>query len=364
MNAVAVDPGARTATVGGGATMSQLDRSTASYGLATTGGRMSTTGVGGFILGGGDRWLGRTFGLACDNLLSVTLVTAPGRIVHASADENPELFWALHNGGGNFGVATEFTLRLHALSSVTAALLFWQPESGPAVLRAYRDLLASAPDELGGGALFLSGPSETFVPEPLVGRLAFAILAVYAGPDAEARHVAASMLAFGHGGALIAEMPYAELQCLLDDPPGDRNYRSAEFLDTLQDQAVDRFCTRADDMIVPSRSQHVLLSQGGAVARGPAEYPVPWRHAPRVVHPFGLRQDPANDGRARRWARDIRADLKPWASGAVYLNFLGDEGEDRVIAGFGRENDLRLANVKERYDPDNLFRLNHNIKPS
>ncbi|HYQ70882.1 MAG TPA: BBE domain-containing protein, partial [Gammaproteobacteria bacterium] len=158
--------------------------------------------------------------------------------------------------------------------------------------------------------------------------------------------------------------PYADFQCMLDDPPGYRNYWSAEYLDSLPDPAVERFCARAADMIVPSASQHVLFPQGGAVARAPADYPVPWRHAPWVVHPFGLWEDPADDARGRQWAHDIRADLKPWSSGAVYLNFIGDEGEDRVVAGFGRENHARLARVKRKYDPENLFRLNHNIKPA
>jgi FAD/FMN-containing dehydrogenase len=218
MNSVSVDAEARTATVGGGATMSHLDRGTEPYGLATTGGRVSTTGVGGFILGGVG-WLDRKFGLACDNLLSVELVTADGGIVRASADENPELFWALHGGGGNFGVATSLTLRLHELSSVTAALLLWRPESGPDVLRAYRDFMESDPDEVSGGIIYLTGPAEEFVPEHVVGKLALAILVVYAGPEAEAHKMAAKMLALKHEGELIAEMPYAELQCMLDDLP-------------------------------------------------------------------------------------------------------------------------------------------------
>jgi FAD/FMN-containing dehydrogenase len=364
MNAVSVDPEVRTATVAGGATMSDLDRATEPYSLATTGGRVSTTGVGGYTLGGGDGWLARKMGLACDNLLSVELVTADGSVVRASENENPELFWALHGGGGNFGVATSLTFRLHELHSVTAALLLWRPEAGPEVLRAYRDFIASAPDEVGGAVLYLTGPSEEFVPAGLVGRLAFAVLMVYAGPEAEARAAAAPLLALGHEGALIQEMPYADFQCMLDDPPGYRNYWSAEYLDAMPDEAVARFCARAQDMIVPSPSQHVLIPQGGAIARGPSDYPVPWRQAPWGVHPFGLWEDPADDERARQWARDIRADLKPWASGAVYLNFIGDEGEDRVVAGFGKANYARLSRVKAQFDPDNVFHLNQNIKPA
>lgn len=364
MNAVSVDPEARTASVAGGATMSHLDRATEPHGLATTGGRVSTTGVGGYALGGGDGWLARKMGLACDNLLSVELVSAEGRLVRASEDENPELFWALHGGGGNFGVATSLTFRLHELPSVTVALLLWRPEKGPDILRAYRDFIESAPDEVGGAVVYLTGPAEEFVPQHLVDNLTFAVLVVYAGAEAEARKAAAPLLALGHEGELIAEMPYAELQCMLDDPPGYRNYWSAEYLKAFPDEAVDRYCARAADMIVPSPSQHVLIPQGGAVARGPASYPVPWRQAPWCAHPFGLWENPADDERGTRWTRDVRADLQPWASGDVYLNFIGEEGRDRVVAGFGRENYERLAAVKAQYDPDNVFHLNHNIKPA
>lgn len=364
MHGVSVDPAARTTTVAGGATMSHLDRATQPHGLMTTGGRVSTTGVGGFTLGGGSGWFDRKFGLACDNLVSVELVTADGSVVRASEDDNPELFWALHGGGGNFGVATSFTFRVHPLPAVTAALLLWPPDAGPGVARAYRDFAETAPDEVGGGFLYLTGPPEEFVPEHLVGKLACAVLVTYAGPEAEARTVIGPMLELGHDGEMIIEMPYAELQCMLDDPPGYRNYWTAEYLDSCPDEAIDVFCRRASDMIVPSPSQHVLLPQGGAVARGPADYPVPWRQAAWVVHPLGLWEDPADDDRGRQWARDLQADMKPWSSGAVYLNFIGDEGEERIVAGVGQDNYRRLAAVKGQYDPDNLFRLNHNIKPS
>lgn len=364
MHAVTVNPDSRTAIVAGGATMSHLDRATQPHGLVTTGGRVSTTGVGGFTLGGGSGWLERKFGLACDNLLSVELVTADGRIVRASDDENPELFWALHGGGGNFGVATSFTFRLHVLPSVTAALLLWRPEAGPGVARAYRGFIESSPDEVGGGLLYLTGPPEGFVPKHLVGKLALAVLVVYAGPEADARKVIAPMLSLRHEGGMIAEMPYADLQCMLDDPPGYRNYWSAEYLDALPDEAIERFCARSGDMIVPSPSQHIFFPQGGAVARGEAGYPIPWRRAPWVVHPFGLWQNAADDERGLRWVRGLRADVKRWSSGAVYLNFIGNEGDDRVVSGFGRENFARLAKVKARYDPENLFRLNHNIRPA
>jgi FAD/FMN-containing dehydrogenase len=363
MNGVVVDPEARMATVAGGATMSHLDRATEPYGLATTGGRVSTTGVGGFTLGGGSGWLERKFGLACDNLLGAELVTADGSVVRASEDENQELFWALHGGGGNFGVATSLMFRLHSVPVVTAAFLFFRPERGPEVISAFRDLIASAPDDIAGGAFYVTGSPEDFVPDDLVGNLALLVVVTYTGSEDEARAAMRPMLQLAPAGEMIAEMPYADLQCAMDDPPGHRNYWSAEHLDALPGEAIDRFCARADQMIVPSPSQHVVFPLGGAVDRGRQDYPIPWRKSPWVVHPFAVWDDPADDDRAKRWTRDIRADLEPWASGAVYLNFIGDEGRDRVVAGFGAQNYERLVAVKTQFDPDNVFRLNHNIEP-
>jgi len=364
LNGVTVDPDRRTAVVAGGATMGDLDRATEPHGLATTGGRCSTTGVGGFTLGGGAGWLDRKFGLACDNLLAVELALADGSVVRASEWEHPDLFWALHGGGGNFGVATSFEFRLYPLSSVTLAVLLWPAEAGPGVVRTYRDFMEAAPDEVGGALIYLTKSAEDFVPAHLVDRLVCAVVITYAGPEAEARRAMAPMLQQGHQGELLVEVPYAELQGMFDDPPDYRNAWSAESLDAFPDEAVDRFCARGGDMIVPSGLLHQLFPQGGAVARGPADSPLPWCQAPWCVHPFAMWEDPADDERATRWVRDVCADLRPWASGAVYLNFIGDEGQDRVVAGFGRENYARLARIKAQYDPDNVFRLNHNITPS
>ena len=364
MNSVEVDPEARTAVVGGGATMSHLDRACEPHGLATTGGRVSTTGVGGFTLGGGTGWLDRKFGLACDNLLAAEVVTADGQTVRASENENPELFWALHGGGGNFGIVTSLTLRLYALPAATLGLLLFPPERGPEVGRVYRDVLEAGPDELGGGLIYLTGPEgEDFVPSELVNQLTCAVVVAYAGPEDEARRAVAELVDLGPAGQMMAEMSYAELNCALDDPPGYRNYWSAEHLDAFPDPAVDAFCARASDMIVPSASQHVLFPMGGAGSRGPADYPIPWRRSNWVVHPFGLWTDPADDERAIRWTHDVRADVHPWATGAVYLNFIGNEGTERVVAGLGQDNYDRLATIKAEYDPDNVFHLNHNIVP-
>ena len=361
---VSVDPQARTARVGGGATMSHLDRAGEPHGLATTGGRVSTTGVGGFTLGGGTGWLDRKFGLACDNLLSVELVTAAGEQVLASDTENPELFWALHGGGGNFGVATALTFRLHELPTSTLSLLMWPPRESEEVTRAVRELFETGPDEIGGGILWMTAPEEEFVPAELVGTLVCAPVIVFAGPEAGARDVLAPLLALRPSAELIAEMPYADLQCSIDDEPGHRNYWSAEHLRTFPDEAVAEFCRLSEQLISPAPAQSALFAGGGAAGRVTTDYPIPWRHTFWTVHPFGLWDDPADDERVISWTRELRAAMRPWASGAVYLNFIGDEGAERVRAGLGEEHYARLAEVKRVWDPDNIFRHNHNIVPS
>ncbi|PBC80056.1 FAD/FMN-containing dehydrogenase [Streptomyces sp. TLI_235] len=364
MNAVRVDPDARVAQVGGGALMRDLDRATQPHGLATTGGRASTTGIGGFALGGGSGWLERRFGLMCDNLLAADLVTADGRRVHASAEQNPELFWALHGGGGNFGVVTEFTFGLHPLPAFSIALLLFEADKGADVLRAYRDTMEAAPDEVGGAFIYLTAPPEEFVPPQLVGQPAIGVLLTYAGDLETARPAFAPMLGLGHAAEVVTDIPYADLQCMLDDPPGFRNYWSAEYLSGFPDEAVDAFAARARDMIVPSPSQHIAFALGGAVAAGDDRWPVPWRAAPWAVHPFAVWEDPADDERGRGWTKAVCADLRPWSIGAVYLNFIGDEGEDRAAAGRGAENLARLAAVKAEYDPANVLHFNHNIRPA
>ncbi|WCH95478.1 FAD-binding oxidoreductase [Streptomyces moderatus] len=363
MRAVSVDPAAEAVRVAGGATMSDLDRACQPHALATTGGRASTTGVGGFVLGGGSGWLDRWCGLAVDNLLGVELVTADGERVHASADENPELFWGLHGGGGNFGVATALTLKLHELPEFSIALVLYLPEFGPEVTRTYRELITMAPDEASGGVLYLTGPPEEFAPPHLVGSLLCGALLTYAGPEEDMRKLAEPLLALPHESEIVGAMPYADVQCMLDDPPGMRNYWSAEYLTSAPDAYLDAFCAGGDAM-PPTGTIHVLFPQGGAIAAGPHEYPVPYRDAPWAVHPFAIWEDPADDERCVSWVREVRAAAQPWSTGAVYLNFIGDEGPERVVAGLGPENTRRLADLKRRYDPDNVFRFNHNIRPA
>lgn len=358
-----VDPQARTVRVGGGATMSDLDRGLQVHGLATTGGRISTTGVGGFTLGGGTGWLDRKFGYACDNLLSVELVTAEGEQVLASPEENPELFWALHGGGGNFGIATALTFRAYELPVMSAGILLWRPEDAPDVLRVYRDLMDQAADETSGGAIFVTGPPEEFVPEELVGELVLLVLVTHCGTEEELRTVCEPLLATGPVVQVLQEMPYADLQCMIDDPPGQRNYWSAEHLSGFPDAAVDAFTGAVDGMLVPSASQHIVFPGGGAAARADLDHPLPWRTAPWTTHPFAVWEDAADDEQCIAWTREVRQAMRPWATGDVYLNFIGDEGGDRIRAGYGAANWERLVAVKRQWDPDNVFHHNQNIPP-
>lgn len=363
MNAVAVDPQERLATVQGGATWADFDRATQPHGLISTGGRVSTTGVAGLTLGGGSTWLERKFGFACDSLVSVTLVTADGRTVTASESEHPELFWALHGGGGNFGVATELVFRLQPLPAASLALLFWPPDAGPELADRYRALIeGGAPLELGGGLAYITGPPEDFVPEHLQGGLVAGVIGVYAGEEAEMREALAPILALEPEAEMIAELPYAEIQSAIDDPPGYRNYWSAEHLASLPDEAIELFCRRAHDMVVPSPSQHILFPWGGAVAEAADRWPLPHRVAKWVAHPLGLWERPEDDDRGRAWARGTCADLRPFSTGSVYLNF-ESESESRVEQGFGPENYRRLAAVKGEFDPDDVFHLQHRIEP-
>ncbi|TLW91001.1 FAD-binding oxidoreductase [Saccharomonospora piscinae] len=363
LNRVSVDRERGLAVAAGGANWGDFDRATQPDHLATTGGRVSTTGVAGLTLGGGSGWLERRFGLACDNLVAAELITADGRHVHTDERNRSELFWALHGGGGNFGVATELTFAVHPLPEFAIAMLLWPAEDGLEIAQRYRALLTGAPDTVGGGLVFLTGPPEDFVPDALVGRLCCMALLTYAGPETELREFAAPLFAAEPRGQLVTGLPYAEFQHMLDDPPGQRNYWSDENLTSLPDEALRRFCDHARDMPVPSASQQWLFPWGGAVARG-QEWPGFDRGAAWAVHPFGVYADPADDARVRAWSRELCAAVRPWGTGDTYLNFIGDEGQDRIVAGYGERNYRRLAEVKAEYDPDNVFHRWHAIVPA
>jgi FAD/FMN-containing dehydrogenase len=364
MQTIEIDSDARQARVGAGVLWGEFDRAAQEHGLATTGGRVSTTGVAGFTLGGGSGWLERAYGLACDNLLSVDLVTADGRQVTASEGEHAELFWALHGGGGNFGVVTSFVFRLHPVGPIaTAGLMLWPGDAARDVGRRFRDVAHDAPEALGTALAMLTGPPEPFVPEHLQGETCVAVVALYAGDVDEGAEAVAPFRELAPEVDLVGPMPYADFQCMLDDPPGNRNYWSADYHDDFPDDAVDVFVKAGFDR--PSLlSQHLMIPWGGEVARLPEDAtPMTKRSARWITHPFAVWEDAVDDARNIAWAKAFRDDIAKYASGGVYLNFVGDEGEDRVRAAFGNDKYARLARIKGEWDPGNVFRGNQNIRP-
>ena len=365
MKDISVDVGARRVRAGAGLTWGEFDRATQEHGLATTGGRVSSTGVAGLTLGGGSGWLERKYGLTCDSLVSVDLVTADGREVTASETENPELFWALHGGGGNFGVATAFEFQLHPVGpTVYAGLMVWPGDAGREVCRRYRDVAYNAPDELGSGLVFLTGPPEEFIPEHLQGTTVVAIAMLWAGRVEDGEEAAKPFRELGPEVDLVGPMPYAELQCMLDDPPGLHNYWSADYHQDFPDEALDVFMKYGFERKSPN-TQQLMIPWGGAVARISEDAtPMTQRSVRWITHPFAMWEDPADTEENIAWARAFRRDIAHYATGGIYLNFIGDEGEDRVRAAFGDEKYRRLATIKAEWDPDNVFRGNQNIKPA
>lgn len=365
MKQIDVDPKAGTVRVGAGVTWGEFDRATQEHGLATTGGRVSTTGVAGFTLGGGSGWLERALGLACDNLVSVDLVTADGRSVTASERDHPDLFWALHGGGGNFGIATGFEFALEPVGPIVlAGLMLWPGDAGHDVSRAYRDLVHELPDDLGSGLVFLTGPPEPFVPEHLQGTTVTGMAVCWSGEIADGEAAIEPFRALGPEVDLVGPMPYADFNCMLDDPPGNRNYWTAEYHDDFPDEALEVYVKYGFERQSPL-TQQLLIPWGGAVAAVPEDAtPMTKRDAAWITHPFAVWESPADDAANIEWARGFRRDIAQYASGGVYLNFVGDEGEDRVRAAFGDDKYRRLATIKAEYDPQNVFRGNQNIKPA
>ncbi len=364
MRDVDVDLERRVARVGGGTTWADVDRVTQVHGLATTGGRVSTTGVGGLTLGGGSGWLERKHGLACDNLVAAELVTAEGELVRATQDENRELLWALRGGGGSFGVVTALELQLHPVGpEVMAGLVLHPAERAPELLRLFRDVMGDAPEELGLAFAFIPAPAEPDVPSELHGRPAVMVAGMHAGPLADGEQALRAIREFGPPAADFFEATaYADFQRSLDDPPGYRNYWTAENVAGLPDEAIDALAARAAE-IPPGPSQLFIVPWGGAVRRfGAAHSPLAGREARFIVHPLLLWEDPADDERLRALGHAFRADVRPWSIGATYPNFLGDEGAARMGAAFGASAE-RLAAVKAEWDPQGVFRTQQAIAP-
>ena len=359
---IAVDPVRRVARVGGGALWAGVDRATQALGLATTGGRVSTTGVAGLTLGGGSGWLERKHGLACDNLVAAELVSWDGRIVRASGEENPELLWALRGGGGSFGVVTSLELALHPVGpEVFAGVAVFDVARAHQVLRVFRDLMNSAPDELSLACAFITAPNEDDIPAGLRGRPAIAVLGMWTGSVDDGERACTPIRALGPDADFFGPTGYADFQCSVDDPPGYRNYWTAENIVDLPDQAIDALVRRATELPA-GPSQLFIVAWGGEVARvGPEHSPLGGREARFIVHPLLLWEDTADDNRNRAVARAFRTDMRTWSTGATYPNFLGDEGSQRMRAAYGTSTE-RLAAAKAEWDPHGIFRTHQAIQ--
>src|SRR4051794_20103726 len=328
-----VDKDAQIVSAGGGLTWGALDAATQEHGLAVTGGRVSTTGVGGLALGSGSGWLERKLGYTCDNLLEAEVVTAAGEIVTASATENPDLFWGLRGGGGNFGIVTRFTLQLHALRPIVfGGMLVFPPFEAERVVQGYRDFVATAPDEVGSGLAFITAPHEEFVPEPARGHPAIGIICCYAGDPADGPAAYQPLLDLEPAMAMVQPMPYVAVQQIIDagNTKGRLNYWTGDFYDALPDEAIDVLVGPATEPVSPF-TQIIVLPGGGAIARVDDDaMALGSRGAAFNIHFLSAWENAADTERNIEYTRGIAGALKPWSTGAAYLNFLADEGQARV----------------------------------
>jgi FAD/FMN-containing dehydrogenase len=366
MNSVRVDRAKRTVRAGGGALWGAVDHEAAAFGLATVGGTVSHTGIGGLSLGGGFGWLARKYGFVVDNIVSVDIVTADGRLLTASADENPDLFWAVRGGGGNFGIVTSFEYRLHDVGPiVVGGLALFPAERGPELLRALRDINAAAPDELTLAAVYLSAPPLPFVPQEAVGAPMIGIAGCYAGPIDEGQRAMEPVRALGPVIDMLGPIPYTALQTLIDDanPHSLQYYNKSHYLGALSDDAIDTFLAQAAGKTSPL-SYMLLWPFGGAAARNVGgDTAFGFRDTAYILVVFSVWADPSESEPHIAWARQVYDAMRPFATGNVYVNDLNDEGPNQVLTAYEPATYQRLVEVKTKYDPNNLFHLNQNIKP-
>jgi FAD/FMN-containing dehydrogenase len=369
MNAVEVDPEARTARVQGGANWGQLDSATQEHGLAVTGGRVTDTGVTGLTLSSGSGWFERVAGITPASLIGAQLVTADGSVVTADESENPDLLWALRGGGGNFGIVTELTFRLHPCGPVIlAGQLAYPRERAKELLRAYRDFMESAPDELGGGLALVSAPPLDFIPEDVRGKPITGVIFCYFGSEEDGRtQLEALKQALGEPMMdMVAPMPYVAFQGMLDagSPRGINEYYKYDFLAELSDEAVEVIVDVGAK--APSPMQQIILEPlGGECSRMDRDaMAIPMPDVPWAWHSLTVWPDKAHNDVNVAFAREFAAAMVPFGTGIAYPNFLGlDAPAARLMASFGPERWERLTALKGKWDPDNVFRLNNNIPP-
>jgi len=365
MSTVTVDPERRTARAGGGTTWGAFNEATGAHGLATTGGIISTTGVGGLTLGGGIGYLARGHGLSLDNLVSAQVVTAEGRSVTASETENEDLFWALRGGGGNFGVVTEFEFRLHPVAEIYGGPLFFEKEHAGDVLRFYREFIQDAPEEFGGFPAWQIAPPLPFIPEDRHGDTFLAFVACWAGPVEEGESILKGLrdvapVAAEHVGA----MPYAALNSAFDGlyPPGLQHYWKANFVTELTDEAIDAHLEHGPSVPTVNSTMHIYPINGACQRVAGDATAFAYRDATFATVIVGAWPDPADNEANTKWVRDYYEATAPLSEEGGYVNFMAGDDQERIRANYKGNYD-RLVDVKRKYDPDNLFHLNQNIKP-
>ena len=360
-----IDPATRTVRVGGGCLWREVDAATAAHGLAVPSGIIGSTGVGGLTLGGGVGHLSRKHGLTIDNLLEAEVVLADGRVVRASASSEPELFWGLRGGGGNFGVVTQFTFRAHPVSTVQAGPMFWPLDQAAAVMRFYRDFIATAPDELNGFLALMKVPPVDPYPPALHGQTVCGIVWCHVGSAEDAaRDLGPVRDAVPPMVDGVQPMPYAMLQGAFDGlyTPGLQWYWRADFVQTLPDAAIEQHLRHAQTLPTLHSMMHLYPINGAAGRVGSADTAFAYRDATWAAVIVGVSPDPADGPTISAWCKDYWEAVHPFGAGGAYVNFMMDEGAGRVAASY-RGNYARLVAVKKRYDPGNLFRVNQNIGP-
>jgi FAD/FMN-containing dehydrogenase len=366
LKGIRVDPAACTARVEGGCVWGDVDHATHAFGLAAVSGIVSTTGVAGLTLGGGHGYLTRKYGLTIDNLLAADVVLAGGRFVTASEQENQDLFWAIRGGGGNFGVVTSFLFRLRPVSTVCAGPTLWPLEKAEQVMKWYREFLPSASEDLNGFFAFMVVPPAPPFPEHLHNRKVCGVVWCYVGPLRQAEKNFEPIFQFGppifeH----VGPMPYPSLQSMFDAlyPPGLQWYWKGDFVKELSDEAIALHARYGAQLPTPLSSMHLYPIDGAVHRVGESDTAFSFRDCLWSSVTAGIDADPANNDRIVEWARDYWKALHPYSAGGAYVNFMMEEGDERIQATY-RGNYQRLVEVKRKYDPNNLFRVNQNISPA
>ncbi len=363
---VQVNPEARTVRVGGGSTWGDVDHATHAFGLAVPSGIISTTGVGGLTLGGGLGHLSRKCGLAIDNLIGADVVLADGRFVTAYEQQNQDLLWALRGGGGNFGVVTSFVYKAHPIHTVYAGPMLWELEQASEVMQWYREVITRAPDDLNGFFAFLVVPPGPPFPEHLHNKKMCGVVWCYTGPLEQAEAAFKPIRGFLTPALdLVGPIPHPALQSMFDAlyVPGMQWYWKADFVKELSDEAIRRHVKHGSQLPTMHSTMHLYPINGAASRVGKHETAWSYRDATWAEVIVGVDPDPANRGRITEWARSYWEETHPYSAGGAYVNFMMEEGEERVKASY-RDNYERLAAIKRKYDPTNFFRVNQNIKPS